>query len=220
MAGTFEMGSDIEQPIHSVTLSAFKMLKFEVSAEEYKSCLEAGKCTTPDTSVSCTYNSAGKENHPINCVDYSQSSSYCKWLGGDLPTEAQWEYAARGTDGGKYPWGNTEPSSSENDLANCDYNNCFDSFSETSTVGSFEKGKSPFGLYDMAGNVWEWTADWYGNYTSEVVNNPTGPDTGTYRVIRGGSWGSGTGDLRVAIRFNDNPSGRYNSFGFLCAFPQ
>ncbi|MDP3209351.1 MAG: SUMF1/EgtB/PvdO family nonheme iron enzyme, partial [Rhodoglobus sp.] len=186
-AGTFTMGdsspdSNGADPPHVVTLSAFCMDVNEVTVAAYSACSAPG-CSTPQTQTACNWGVAGRGNHPINCVDWNQSSAFCRWRGGSLPTEAQWEYAARGTDGRTYPWGESAPGSLV----------CWGgtgSRATTCPVGSFPAGMSPFGIMDMGGSVYEWVADWLGPYSSSPQTNPTGPTSGTRRVLRGGCWGN------------------------------
>lgn len=157
------------------------------------------------------------DSRPVVGVSWEDAAAYCKWLSGKLgvqfklPTEAQWEKAARGTDGRKYPWGNTEP---DKTLANFGYE-----VDKTTPVGSYPKGASPYGLLDMAGNVREWCRDWYRKryYKSAPDKNPTGPKSGSSRVYRSGSWGDGASDLRCAYRYSSEPSYRSDALGFrLC----
>lgn len=214
----------IEKKVKKVCLKSYKLQKFEVSVAEYRKCVEEKKCSEPTSNSSdssCNWDS-GRDHHPVNCVDWQQSSDYCKWTGGNLPTEAQWEYAALGENGKKYPWGNTEPSPSNNNLANCSEGYCFDGYPETSPVGSFEKGKSPFGLYDMAGNVWELTQDWSnGKFYKESANNRIADFMeGNSRVYRGGSWFDSADISRPAFSsYYFGPSYRGGGVGFRCAIP-
>ena len=214
-AGTFMMGdadamSADAQPPHRVTLSAFCMDLTEVTVAAYRSC---ATCTTPTTGGSCSWGVSGRDANPIDCVDWYQARAYCRSVGGDLPTEAQWEYAARGsdTDHHVYPWGNASPS---NQL-------CWSRYPSpgfTCAVQSFPAGNSPFGLFDMAGNVWEWTLDWYASYPSEASSNPTGPASGEARVFRGGGWYTpSVTDMRSATRKSFFPNVREGSVGFRCA---
>jgi len=162
-------------------------------------------------------------------VDWEQAKAYCEWAGGRLPTEAEWERAAKGTTHRRFPWGNECPAS-WNDVctevewtpttarANCYDSNCNDGFDSTSPVDQFPSGKSPDGLYDMTGNLWEWTSDWwYRSYTSAAVTNPTEPASGQDRDIRGGGWGTYGSRLRVAYRANERPDHRSSVIGLRCA---
>jgi formylglycine-generating enzyme required for sulfatase activity len=213
-AGNFTMGSndyDDEKPIHEVYLDGYWMGKYEVTFAQYdKYCEDAKKDKPGDEGW-------GRVKRPVINVSWEDANAYCKWLskkkGLDfkLPTEAQWEKAARGSDGRKYPWGNNEPGET---LAN------FDSkVGKTSPVGSYSNGASPYGLLDMAGNVWEWCYDWYeaDYYNKSPEKNPKGPESGSHRVFRGGSWSNDAVDLRCAYRNYDGPSYRIVNLGFrLC----
>jgi len=224
--GTFQMGQDGEAtPVHQVTLTAYKMQQYEVTAGEYKACVDAGGCTyNGETSgIYYTYNRTGYEDHPINYVNWSEARTYCQLLGGDLPTEAQWEYAARGSDGLIYPWGNDAPSSTNTDRANCGESYCYDGNQYTSSVGSYPTGVSPFGLHDMAGNVWEWVADWSGSYPSIGQVDPTGPESGDDKMFRGGSFIDPLNRVLAAKRNNGDPectSLECYDLGFRCAAPE
>ena len=207
-AGNFILGSNLNEDLYAnaeeeapqlrVYLDGYWMNRTEVTNGQYLRCVEAGVC---DQGYYMSLYSPGLENNPVTYVTVEQAERFCSWMGGHLPTEFEWEKAARGTDGRIYPWGDEEPDY-ENALANIpDYQdeegNGFDLF----PVGSFPDGQSPYGLMDMAGNVWEWTSTWYStNYyqtleaeeelSGTTVSNPTGPENGSARVMRGGSCAS------------------------------
>jgi len=213
--GTFTMGSDDgesdEKPVRIVKLDAYWIDKYEVSNAQYKKCVETGSCTAPHSTS--RYDNSDYANHPVVNVDWYQASAYCEWAGGRLPTEAEWEKAARGPNGNKYPWGGESPSC---ELTN--YNQCKGG---TTAVGSYPKGESYYYAMDMAGNVWEWVNDWYASYDASDTDNPTGPTTDRdFRVIRGGSWYSNYGDIRSANRYWSYPDIRYDNYGFRCVLPQ
>jgi formylglycine-generating enzyme required for sulfatase activity len=215
--GTFSMGSEHgnadQEPVHQVTLSAFCIDKTEVTVAAYRACVQAGKCRSPaDNQSACTWGGSGTDQHPINCVDWNQANTFCAWAGGRLPTEAEWEYAARGSDGRKYPWGNRAPSPIRLNMSGT-----ADGWERTAPVGSYPKGASPFGVLDMAGNVWEWTADkYYDEYSPEPETNPQNPgDDSSSRVARGGSWSSvDPAEVRAASRKEFQPDAK---LGVRCA---
>lgn len=213
-AGEFLMGSpsgvgqDDEHQQHTVYLDAFWIMQTEVTNAQYAKCVAAGACSAPDNS---RWQDAAYADHPVTHVDWNQASAYAQWAGGRLPTEAEWEKAARGTDGRTYPWGEETPSAT---LANC----C-DFVNDTTPVGSYPAGASPYGALDMAGNVWEWTADWYDGsyYSRSPAQNPTGPDNGSTRVLRSGSFYNDATVVRVAFRLWNDPDYRLRSNGFRVA---
>lgn len=187
-----------EYPYHAVVLTDYKIDKYEVTVAQYQQCISSGACNwtenhyTTNTDISlCNLGATGKEHHPMNCVSWYGANAYCQWIGRRLPTEAEWEKAARGADGRKYPWGNTP-------TVSCDYAVMDDpnaggygcGTDGTMPVGSKPNGASPYGVYDMIGNVDEWVNDWHDDtyYASSPTNNPTGPETGTSGILRGGSW--------------------------------
>ena len=163
-------------------------------------------------------------NHPVVCVNWEQANTYCKWREDRLPTEAEWEKAARGTHGQIYPWGDADPN--EALLNFCDRNckedqadqNYDDGYADTAPVGAYPEGVSPYGLLDMAGNVWEWTADWYdANYYAKAPShNPQGPDEGERRVVRGGSWSANRIFAPVSYRNAYSPNSSVHDLGFRC----
>ncbi len=220
--GTFVMGSDDsdadddEQPVRNVYLDAYWIDKYEVSNAQYALCVEAGECTKPSSSSSNTgdsyYGNPRYDNYPVINVNWHQASTYCTWAGGSLPTEAEWEKAARGPNGNKYPWGDESPSCSLTNYGYCK--------GDTTAVGSYPEGASYYGALDMAGNVWEWVNDWYGPYNANDTNNPTGASTGDFRVLRGGSWIYGTWVIRSAYRSWYVPFRWDYYWGFRCVFPQ
>lgn len=234
-AGEFLMGSpegegnNDEHPQHSVYLDAFWMDRTEVSNEMYQKCVSAGVCSVPASKSSYTYsdyfNDPTYGAYPVISINWSQAKTYCEWAGRRLPTEAEWEKAAKGTDGNFYPWGNDFTCKSGNfdteskfdDYTVSNNSMICDLFDDTSPVGSFSEGASPYGVLDMAGNVWEWTSDWYGKYFQENNYNPVGPISGDVRVLRGGSWNSGSFDLRSSKRISYNPLFTTSDFGFRCA---
>ena len=216
-AGEFVMGSVTgdadEQPVRRVYLDAFFMDLYQVSVGQYAKFLEAtSQAAPPDWSI---MNKSRHQNRPVVNVDWADANAYCTWAGKRMPTEAEWEKAARGTDGRTYPWGNELPTGFRANSMKEKWSNHW----VVMPVGMYEEGKSPYGLYDMAGNVWEWVSDWYASdyYESSPSQNPVGPPTGESKVIRGGSWGSGSKDLRSADRDTHVPSARGLGTGFRCA---
>jgi formylglycine-generating enzyme required for sulfatase activity len=234
-AGKFTRGSnddDDEKPVRQVYVSAFWIDVYEVTVEEYAACVRAGVCEAPKSNGwRCDGESnnwsgsgprSGREKHPVNCVDWSQASAYCGWKDRDkytgkyavrLPSEAEWEKAARGVDGRKYPWGNAA-ASCKVAVMDDGGNGCGQG--GTWPVGSKPNGVSPYGAHDMAGNVWEWVHDWYGPYDSSAARDPEWPKSGSYRVIRGGSWGYDGVVLRAASRYGYAPGHANAYLGFRC----
>jgi eukaryotic-like serine/threonine-protein kinase len=257
-AGRFFMGSDDrkeeddERPAHQVTLGAYCMDTTEVTVEQYKACSDRGGCKRAPTENDwegitpqahkiydplCNIRDPeGRGRHPVNCIDWELADAYCKASNRRLPTEAEWEYATRGSDGRKYPWGDDAPTAGGH-LNACgkecvawgrkhpDPDNPLvamypvdDGFPTTAPVGSFPKGASPFGLQDVVGNVWEWVSDWHARYSADAATNPTGPETGTERVLRGGAWnGSKVAWVRPTYRFKSDPKLRSHGIGLRCA---
>jgi Tol biopolymer transport system component len=213
-----------EQPVHMVALDGFWIDKYEVTNAQYQMCVEAGGCQAPTTCNwgTPTYGKADKADHPVVCVDWQGAQDYCEWAGGRLPTEAEWEYAARGAARNVFPWGDTF----DGTLANFCDTNCTqdwknsgydDGYSQTAPVGSYPDGISWCGAEDMAGNVWERVSDWYDSdyYRVSPAENPVGPSSGEYRVARGGSWRDGS--LPAAFRYYSGvPSLRTSNVGVRC----
>ena len=217
-AGEFMMGSQAgdadEQPAHKVYVDAFFMDQYEVTVRQYAAFLQATGVNSPSDWM--TTNQPAHQKFPVANVDWADAFAFCKWAGKRLPTEAEWEKAARGTDGRLYPWGNDPPTPLHANYGKTGLNN----HGALVPVGTLENGKSPYDIYDMAGNVWEWVSDWYDHdyYKNSPSQNPTGPPMGGYKVIRGGSWNSNHRNLRSADRYWDPPSFRSLYFpGFRCA---
>jgi eukaryotic-like serine/threonine-protein kinase len=220
-AGEFTLGSEEgtgdsdEHPQQKVTLDAFWIDKTEVTNAMYTACVKAGACQPPQEARSFTrdsyYGNSEYDDYPVIFVNWYQAKTYCQWAGAELPTEVQWEKAARGTDARIYPWGNASP---VKNLAN--FNN---NVGDTTAVGSQAAGASPFGALDMAGNVWEWVNDWYdpGYWVKSPSSNPPGPPSGNARVFRGGSWDTNENYLRSANRDGDVPEDTNNQIGFRCS---
>ena len=212
-AGPFDMGLDEggfdEKPRHEVELDAFWIMQTEVTNEQYEKCVTADVCSppfNPDWGADDFW--ANYDTHPVTEVTWEQAATYAEWAGGRLPTEAEWEKAARGTDGRRYPWGNTTPSEQR-----LNYN---DNVGDTQPVGSYPDGASPYGALDMAGNVWEWVADWYGEeyYATSPRENPTGPAQGERRVLRGGAYDSPLYHVGVYFREGASVTDRWDRYGF------
>lgn len=240
---------DNQKPSHHVTLASFCMDLHEVTAGAYKACADVGKCRRPSNEVDwpkitpreralyspiCTFGDPARANHPINCVTWQMANDYCQSADKQLPTEAEWEFATRGPDGRIYPWGDEEPTALH---LNACGKECSawgkqhgtpldalypesDGFATTAPVGSFPKGRSRFGPYDVVGNVWEWTASWLGTYSAEPETNPRGPAEGERRVIRGGAFnGSYSSWLHPSFRYGQVPTAQSHGIGFRCAAP-
>lgn len=219
-AGRFIMGSDNgdsnEKPVHEVELAAYYMDVHEVTNADYRACVDAGPCTPPGLNslggfLEQYYDDPQYDQYPVVYVNWYQARSYCNWRGAQLPTEAQWEKAARGTDGPVYPWG---------PYVTCDRANFGGCYGNTTTpVQTFQTGMSPYDLHDMAGNVWEWVGDWYGEsyYQTAPTADPTGPAAGQFRVVRGGSFADNENSQRSSYRNRDLPENFNWNIGFRCA---
>ena len=198
----------------AVTLDSFWVDRTEVTNAQYALCVADGACRESRLADNPAYNG---DDYPVAGIPWQDAQDYCAWAGGRLPTEAEWEYAARGSEGYTYPWGD------EFDCAGGNFwdktSGCDDGFPEPAPVGSFPEGISWCGALDMAGNVWEWVADAYGTYPAEAQVNPTGPASGSEGVLRGGSWGYHQPFVRTAYRYPVPPTANYLAVGFRCVVP-
>jgi len=218
-AGKFTMGSisgfDNERPAHTVYLDEFWIDRTEVTVHMYSLCVAAKVCKKPGTKSSSLYSnyygSPDFENYPVIHVDWNMAKTYCEWADRRLPTEAEWEKAARGEQSLRYPWGNEAPN---NHLLNFDKNR-----GDVTAVGSYPNGASPYSALDMAGNAWEWVGDWYSEtyYASSPGSNPLGPISGQERVLRGGSWLDDSILVRSSNRNYGSPEDACINCGFRCA---
>jgi formylglycine-generating enzyme required for sulfatase activity len=210
--GAFDMGSrDTEdaQPIHRVQVGAFWLSRYEVTHGQYARFMAATGHAAPSH-----WTDAGLsgDRQPVVGVTYADAAAFCAWVGGRLPTEAEWEYAARGTDGRRYPWGDAEPTPARAVFH-------LDVAAGTKPVGTAKEGASPFGIFDLAGSVFEWCSDWYGEryYAASPARDPAGPETGRQRVVRGGSWVSLPDACRSAARAQYPPASRSTLIGIRVA---
>jgi formylglycine-generating enzyme required for sulfatase activity len=218
---------DVEQPAHEVSLSAYFLDSYEVSNAQYQRCVDAGKCSAIDEAQCFVLTSAGwqqgkslaseqlKSDRPVVCVSWVQAKDYCAFAGKRLPTEAEWEYAARGPSGWRYPWGDAWKST----LANWGEKGGWggvDGYRTSAPVGSFPGGISPFGVHDLSGNVWEWVGDGWSDYEKGAQTDPTGVE-GENRVMRGGGFGDAADSLRSTFRAAGPQSYAAAFLGFRCA---
>jgi len=218
-AGKFKMGSDSgydnERPAHTVNLDEFWIDQTEVTIHMYSLCVAAKVCKEPSNKASALYSnyygSPDFEAYPVIHVDWNMAKTYCEWADRRLPTEAEWEKAARGEQSLVYPWGNEEPNGH---LLNFDKNK-----GDVTTVGSYPNGASPYGALDMAGNAWEWVADWYREtyYANSPASNPLGPVSGQERVSKGGSRLDNSIIVRPSNRNHGSPDDACVNCGFRCA---
>jgi len=223
-AGSFEMGStfshDEASPIHTVTLTGFWMDVKEVTNAQFKAYCDATHDWPPVDPIAGYF--TDYPDHPVVNVNWAQASAYAAWAGKSLPTEAEWEYAARGGLQGKiYSWGNEPPGNQCNWMS---YSGALSS-KMAPIMSFFKRGTLPvgsfaangYGLYDMAGNVWEWCMDWHGDYSAEPQQNPQGPASGAEHILRGGGWSDNIGDaMRVTWRGWGQPNDKANHVGFRC----
>lgn len=213
-----------ESPQHRVTLDDYWIDQAEVSNDQYRLCIDAGVCEAPNTCKkgSPTINNPDKSNHPVVCVDWEDAQAYCNWVGGRLPTEAEWEYAFRGEAGSIYPWGDEFDGSRLNYCdKNCSQTYADDRFDDgyamTAPVGSYPSGVSWSKVYNMGGNVFEWVSDWMDEYEIEAVSNPSGPLSGSEKMVKGCSWFYNPAYCRGAARPSVSPDTRFDYLGFRCA---
>jgi len=217
-------------PMRQVTLSDYSIDQYEVTHAKWQSCVDAGVCPEPKEHCWSMMLEEGlnSDNMPVTCVTWQEAADYCEWADGRLPTEAEWEKAARGTSGAEWPWGSTPP---DCNLANYRFSSTY-CFSGVIEVGHYTNQMSPYGLYDMVGNAWEWVADWYDPeiYTSGVDTDPTGTscDDGkeydplgglcTFRVVRGGAFNTTKETTRTHRRSIAEPWVPDQNMGFRCAY--
>jgi formylglycine-generating enzyme required for sulfatase activity len=210
-----------EGPVHRVWVDGFYMDRYEVTVGEYEAFRRATKHRALPEWVS---QYAPGNRHPVVGVSWDDATAYCRWAGKQLPTEAQWEKAARETDRRRHPWGNEPPDGTWVNYCDgkCDLDwkdtRANDGYQYTAQVGSFEKGVSPYGIYDLAGNVWEWVQDWYAAdyYTRSPQRNPVNEAEAQYHVLRGGSWLNVPARVRAADRGRKAPGSRGSDVGFRC----
>jgi formylglycine-generating enzyme required for sulfatase activity len=207
-----------EQPAHRVMLSAYRIDRTEVSQADWRRCVRAGECYPARVSEADAR--LGRPEHPVAGVTWDEAARYCAWVGGRLPTESEWERAARGGSGRRFPWGDAFDERLANHGRPTGDPNDADGHAYAAPVDAYRDGKSAHGLLNMAGNVWEWTADRYGAdyYAKSEGTDPRGPSEGEERVIRGGSWRSAAYTLRVAQRAGLKESDSRPDVGFRCAY--
>jgi formylglycine-generating enzyme len=214
--GEFTMGSDKgdddEEPIHKVFLDGFYLDKYEVTNGRFAKFVEAIQ-SEPPWGFADKETPVLRQDQPVRWVNWMEAMGYCLWAGKRLPTEAEWEKAARGSDGRAYPWGNDPPTPAHAVFG------LKEGSDTVSVIGNRDKGKSPFGVHDMAGNLYEWTTDWYDEqfYNKNPAINPRGPAEGTAKVQRGGSYINGAYRLRSSFRTKGDPTEHDPNVGFRCA---
>jgi formylglycine-generating enzyme required for sulfatase activity len=213
--GTFIMGDDEESPRREIFVDAFYLDRYEVTVARYAAFMkDTGNLKPPDEWETVDLKNGG--DLPVVGVNWQDASGYCHWAGKRLPTEAEWEKAARGNDERKYPWGNDPPTAERARYGKPYENPVYRD--GVARVGSHANDRSPFGIFDLAGNVTEWVADWFSeSFPEGDVRNPKGPDSGSGKVLRGASWYEPAERLGVTKRWHANPSSRNDGIGFRCA---
>jgi formylglycine-generating enzyme required for sulfatase activity len=242
--GPFTMGSSTGEnsdaaPAHRVCVNGFYIDRFEVTNAQFEQFVDAAGYVTEAERTATSSDSPtwrhpfGAESdaqqipeHPVICVSWNDAQAYARWANKRLPSEAEWEKAARGKDGRLFPWGNTSPGSGANvNVADTSAsfkwgaNSFNDGYRTTAPVGSFPAGESAYGVEDMAGNVWEWCSDWWDSayYKKAPADNPVGPEIGEHKVIRGGSWFYHLDGAQATHRMYFRPDGNSTAIGFRCA---
>ena len=214
-----------ETPARIIALDGFWIDRTEVTNKQYERCVDAGTCTPPTMNTSYTratyYGDSAYDDYPVIWVGWDQAADYCHWVGARLPTEAEWEYAARGPESRLFPWGDTFDGTRLNycdascELGTADHSTD-DGYPDTAPVGSYPSGVSWCGALDMAGNVREWVSDWYGPYQGGKQEDPTGPDSGSLLVSRGGSWFDVPTNVRSEKRGQNTPDFSVYKLGMRC----
>jgi formylglycine-generating enzyme required for sulfatase activity len=242
-AGAFPMGSDgtkdklardVEKPQHKVRLDEFRIARVPVTVAQFAAFVQAtGYRTTAEERGSAVVYTGSewkdvkganwshprgpqsdvrqKQDHPVTCVSWYDAQAFCQWAGVRLPTEAEWEKAARGTDGRIFPWGDDAPTK--------DHCNFAMNVQDTTPVGKYPRGASPYGVLDMAGNVWEWTSSLFKSYPYDAADGREDSEAGGSRTLRGGSWNDTVDGVRCAYRGRNNPDLRNDYLGFRVLSP-
>ncbi len=227
-SAVFMMGSDTgrsdAQPVHEVRLSGFRFSRYPVTNAQFAAFVaDTGRAAPEHWAGGAP--AEGQSDHPVTYVSWDDAQAFCRWLtgrvaeasggategGAHLPTEAQWEFAARGVDGREYPWGDNPPTPKHANYQES-------AIEDTTPVGMHAHGASPDGIHDLAGNVRQWCLDWFGRYEDGSQADPAGPEEGRERVVRGGSYLDRPSTLRGAYRFNVAPDGRFGFVGFHVAW--
>ena len=210
-AGAFIMGHGADDnPEHMVSLNEFWIYRDEVTNKQYALCVALGKCSLPNLEKNTFYENPLQARKPVIGVNWDQAQAYCQFVNGRLPTEAEWEKTARGPDGNTYPWGEAGPSCNLANIGRCN--------ATVVDVNDYPDGRSYYGAMDMAGNVFEWVADWYGAtyYSRSPAENPLGPDFGDRRSVRSTSFGANFYEAEAARRWRELPAEQRNDLGFRC----